>query len=67
MIEISIKIIDEKDECGDLEDLILSHVCYSITDESGIKLICPQWDGHSGGDDAYFGLMDRKVKVKVVK
>ena len=44
------------------------HLCYGLTDESGIKLRTKnfKWNGHSGGDDAYFGLMDKTVKVEKV-
>lgn len=46
-----------------LVPLFLQHLCYGITDESGIKLDCKYWNGHSGGDGAYFGLHGTKVKV----
>lgn len=52
---------------GDNEEeleLFLQHLCYSITEESLIQLECPQWNGYSGGDDAYFGLEGRIVQIK---
>ena len=63
MIKITIEATTQKDK--ELLPLMLDHLCYSITDESAIKLDCKRWKGHSGGDDAYFGLMDKKVKVVV--
>lgn len=49
-------------------DELLMHMCYGLTDEVDIKLRTKnfEWNGHSGGDDAYFGLMDQIVEVKRV-
>lgn len=60
-----IKITIEGDEDLETLELMFNHLCYAITDESGIELKAEGWDGHSGGDDAYFGLMDKKVEVEV--
>jgi len=56
-------IIESLSEDKDTLELFRDHLCYAISDESGLILECKGWSGHSGGDDAYFGLMDKKVKV----
>jgi hypothetical protein len=61
MIKVTIEATTEKEK--ELLELFRDHLCYSITEESQIKLDCKDWDGHSGGDDAYFRL---KGKVKVI-
>jgi hypothetical protein len=63
MFKITIEATTKKDK--ELIPLLLDHLCYSITGESGINLDCPEWSGHSGGDDAYFELIDREVRVLV--
>ena len=60
MIKITIEASPEDEE---LIPLMLDHLCYSITNEMSIKLICDKWKGHSGGDDAYFGLQGKQVCV----
>lgn len=64
MFRIIVEATTKKDQ-DDL-DLLLSYLCYGLTDESAIKLRTPgwKWDGRSGGDDAYFGLMDKVVQVR---
>lgn len=54
-------------ECKDetVKKLFLRHLCYCITDEALFELDCPDWDGYSGGDDAYFELEDKVVKVEL--
>lgn len=62
------KVIVEATTDADKEllDDFLRHLSYGLTDESGLKLrtIGWKWDGHSGGDDAYFGLYDKVVQVR---
>jgi hypothetical protein len=64
MYRIIVEATTKKDE-EMLPDL-LRHLCFGLTDESAIKLRTPgwKWDGHSGGDDAYFGLIDKVVQVR---
>ena len=64
MIKVTIEATEDDKE---LLDLFRDHLCYGITDDSGIILKCPEWDGHSGGDDAYFGLMEKMVRVEIKK
>ncbi len=49
-------------------DNLLMHLCYGLTDENALTLETKglEWNGHSGGDDAYFGLMDKRVCVERV-
>ena len=63
MIEVTIRATNKED--AKVLDLFKQVLCYGITDEQDIKLVGTNWDGHSGGDDAYFGLMDKKVSVYV--
>ena len=63
MIVVNIIATTNKDK--KLLELFRDHLCYSIKDDSAIKLRCKDWNGHSGGDDAYFGLMNKVVKVIV--
>jgi len=65
MLKITIEATTEKDQ--ELLPLLHAHVCYHLTDEMGIRLRSEGWDGHSGGDDAYFGLLDKVVKVEVIR
>jgi hypothetical protein len=62
MLKITVEGTTEKDK--ELIPLLRDHLCYAITDESDINLTCKGWDGGSGGDDAYFGLSNKKVKVE---
>jgi len=66
MFKITVEATTKKDQ--KYMDELLMHLCYGLTDESGIKLRTKnfKWNGHSGGDDAYFGLMDKTVKVEKV-
>ena len=63
MFKITIEATDKEDK--ELIPLLLDHLCYSITDDSLLDLDCKEWSGHSGGDDAYFCLEDKKVMVLV--
>jgi hypothetical protein len=65
MIKITIEATG-RDNDPELLNLMRDHLCYALTDEMDIKLRCKDWDGHSGGDDAYFGLQDKIVKVEVL-
>ena len=46
-------------------DLLRDHLCYGLTDESDLRVKSKGWSGHSGGDDAYFMLSNRKVVVEI--
>ena len=46
-----------------LLECLRQHICYHISDELDVKLQSPGWNGYSGGDDAYFGLSGKTVKV----
>lgn len=63
MIVITIKATTDSDRA--LLGLLRDHLCYAITDEFGIKMKAKGWTGHSGGDDAYFGLHGKTVKVEI--
>jgi hypothetical protein len=60
MFKITIEATTEKHK--ELLQLFRDHVCYSINQDSQLKVESKGWDGHSGGDDAYYGLTG-KVKV----
>lgn len=61
MIRVTIEATNRED--AELLDMFKNVLCYGITDEQGIELVGTEWDGRSGGDDAYFGLMDKQVQV----
>ena len=64
MFKITIEATTEKDK--ELLPELFSTVCYGITDDMGIKLSKKtKWDGHSGGDDAFFGLLNKTVEVMI--
>jgi hypothetical protein len=65
MFKVTIEATTEKDK--ELLNLLRDHLCYGLEEESGLKIRAKGWDGGSGGDDAYFGLMDKIVKVEVKK
>jgi len=62
---IKIEIRGTRGEKKHLLEEMLRVVCYGITDEQELKLKNTQWDGHSGGDDAYFGLSGKNVQVVI--
>lgn len=64
MFKITVEATTEKDR--EYMNEMLMHLCYGLTDEMSIKLRTKgfKWNGHSGGDDAYFGLMDKIVRVE---
>ena len=64
MFKITVEATTDKDsECM---DEMLMHLCYCLTDDMCINLKTKgfKWNGNSGGDDAYFGLMDKIVKIE---
>lgn len=64
MFKITIEATTKKER--ELLPEMFSTVCYGITDDMDIQLTkSTKWNGHSGGDDAYFGLSGSKVEVKV--
>ncbi len=63
MFIITIQATTEEDK--ELLPLFRNNLCYSIADESGLKVQAKGWNGYSGGDDAYFGLMNKFVKVEI--
>ncbi len=48
-------------------EMLRDHICYHIDNELMCELEGSEWSGHSGGDDAYFGLEDSIIQVRVVK
>ena len=65
MFKVTIEATTDKDK--ELLPELISVLCYGLTDEQDLKLRCKEWNGHSGGDDAYFGLSGKTVSVKVKK
>lgn len=76
MIKIIIKADDENTategcECEEADndrvilELMRDHICYGLTDDMSLRVKSEGWTGHSGGDDAYFMLSNRKVKVVI--
>ena len=63
MFKITIEATTDKDR--ENIDLLRDRLCYGITDDMDIKLRAKGWTGHSGGDDAYFLLSGKTVKVEV--
>ena len=65
MFKITVEATTDEDR--ELMTEILCHLCYGLTDEMDINLKTKgfEWDGHSGGDDAYFGLQDKDVCVEL--
>ena len=63
MFKITVEATTDSDR--EKIDLLLQHLCYGLTEDSAIKLSTQgwKWNGSSGGDDAYFELVDRPVKV----
>lgn len=64
MFKITVEATTERDK--KYMDELLMHLCYGLTDDMDIKLRTKgfEWNGHSGGDDAYFGLSNKIVKVE---
>lgn len=62
MIKITIEATTKKDK--EKLEYMRDTLCYHLNDEFSLKLRCKSWEGYSGGDDAYFGLMDTVVKVE---
>lgn len=62
---IQIEISGTRGEKRELLELMFSTLCYAITQDQSLNLKDTKWNGHSGGDDAYFGLSDKNVKVVI--
>ena len=64
MFKITVEATTEKDK--ELLDELLCVLCYGLTEEQDIKLRTKgfELDGYSGGDDAYFGLSGKSVRVE---
>ena len=64
MFKITIEATDKKSK-EDL-DLLFREVCYALDTDVGMDIIqCKNWNGYSGGDDAYCALSNKKVEVIV--
>lgn len=57
--------IDDFDDDRVILELLRDRLCYGLTDEMSLRVKSKGWTGHSGGEDAYFMLSDRKVEVIV--
>ena len=59
-----LKVVISATSKKDAENLKLfhDHLCY-LLDESGLQVKSKDWDGRSGGDNAYFALMDTVTRV----
>ena len=63
MFKITVEATTKKDQ--ENIDLLLDTLCYLIDDGMSTKLSTKRfkWQGYSGGDDCWFGLEGRPLKV----
>lgn len=67
MFKVTIEATTKQDKA--LLPYLRDHLCYGLEDDSALEVNCKEWKekgSHSGGDDAYFGLQNKKVKVIIL-
>ena len=63
MLKVTIESTTKKDK--EYLPYLIDALCYGLSEEMSIPIVCSKWNGHSGGDDAHFELQDKKIKVVV--
>ena len=62
MYKITIEATTEKDKEG--LTALAQEVCYHLNEELNVRISQDfKWDGRSSGDDGYFELSDKAIKV----